>query len=552
MRKNLFHKLVAGLLAVSLAAMAALTAPGLESVAQAANGLSVTGVIGFDLNGESHPDLEPNPQDGWWLVPGTNVRLLFEINDDKKSVSLIDNNFRYGWVYHYDEYKDIPIPTLSLEIPAYVDGYPVTRIGSGEIDTILYVDNALQNLKLITVTIPDTVTTLTDYLFHTPSLTGINLPDSITHIGQSCFSSTGIQSVVIPKNITKIEMSTFAHCKSLINVTLPDGLTEIGTEAFENCQNLVNITIPDSVKVIGVNAFADCKSLSTFVIPDGVTEIKNGTFSNCASLTSITIPASVTKIAGGAFGSGGAAGSVAPPLKTVTYKGTPEQWASIKPGGSSKTALASAVVTCSDGTKFVDGKVEDPSEEDGKTDDGKEDPVARPSVKSVHLSADTYTYNGKARKPSVTATDSNGNQIPRGNYTVTYKDNKNVGQATVTVKFKGSYSGTVKKTFTIKPARASITKAAGKSKSIALKWKKKAKQVSGYQIQYSTSKKFTKGSTKSIFVKKASASTATLRKLKAGKRYYVRIRTYKTAKVDGKSKKLYSSWSSARPAVAKK
>ena len=65
--------------------------------------------------------------------------------------------------------------------------------------------------------------------------------------------------------------------------------------------------------------------------------------------------------------------------------------------------------------------------------------------------------------------------------------------------------------------------------------------MAGYQIQYSTDKKFKKNN-KTVTAKKSSTS-ATVKKLKSKKTYYVRIRTYKTVKINGKSTKVYSSWS---------
>ncbi len=569
MKKNLLNKLLAGMLAVSLALPSAMVMPGMETVVQAAGGLSVTGVIGTNIDGVSYPELDPNPQFGWYLVPGTeDVRLLFEINSDKKSVSLTHNSVYYNWIYHYEEVKDIPLPTdLSFEIPAYVDGYPVTKIGSGDIDTTLYRDYALNYLNLTSVTIPNTVTTLADYLFNYTVLEEITLSDSVTDIGESCFGSTKIKSVVVPKNLKKIKMGTFADCKDLVDVSLPEGLVEIGDCAFDHCTSLENIIIPSSVKKIGSDVFVRCYSLKSITIPDEVTAIRERTFCDCTSLESITIPASVTKIETDAF-------TNTPALKAVSYKGTPDQWKKIDMTGGVKTALKTATVTCSDGSKIVGGKVQEPSpsqddekpgdENGGKPEDKDKDKDKdddkdkndgenkQAAVKSVTLSADKYTYNGKAKKPSVTAIDSNGKKISSKYYTVSYKNNKNVGQATVTVKFKGNYSGTVKKTFIIKPARTAISRVTGKSKGMTLKWKKNTKQVSGYQIQYSTTSKFKKGTTASVYVKKASTTTRTIKKLTGKKKYYVRIRTYKTAKVNGKSIKVFSSWSPVKQVVTKK
>ena len=168
-------------------------------------------------------------------------------------------------------------------------------------------------------------------------------------------------------------------------------------------------------------------------------------------------------------------------------------------------------------------------------------------IKSVTLSTTSYTYNGKAKKPGVTVKDSNGKTISSDYYTVPYKNNKNAGTATVTVKFKTRYSGTVTKTFTIKPKATSISKLTAKSKGFKITWKKISSQATGYQIQYATNSSFTKNKgTKTVTSYKTTSKTIT--NLKAKKKYYVRIRTYKT--VNGK--KYYSSWSKATTVTTKK
>lgn len=167
--------------------------------------------------------------------------------------------------------------------------------------------------------------------------------------------------------------------------------------------------------------------------------------------------------------------------------------------------------------------------------------------KTIALSTTSYTYDGKVKTPSVTVKDSKGKKISPNNYTVTYSSGrKNVGKYTVTIKFKGNYSGTVKKTFTIKPKTASISKLTAGKKKFTIKWKKQAAQTTGYQIQYSTSSKFKNA--KTITVSKNKTTSKTISKLKAKKKYYVRIRTYKT--VNGT--KYYSSWSKAKSVTTKK
>jgi hypothetical protein len=141
---------------------------------------------------------------------------------------------------------------------------------------------------------------------------------------------------------------------------------------------------------------------------------------------------------------------------------------------------------------------------------------------TVTLSKTSYTYDGKTKKPTVTVYDSKSKKISSKYYTVKYSNNTKVGKATLTITFKDKYTGTIKKTFKINPAATTISK------------------TTGYEIQYATDKKFTKNK-KTVTVSSAKTTSTTITKLSAKKKYYVRIRTYKT--VDGT--KYYSAWSDA-------
>ena len=176
------------------------------------------------------------------------------------------------------------------------------------------------------------------------------------------------------------------------------------------------------------------------------------------------------------------------------------------------------------------------------------------AAKTIKLSKTSMTYNGKNQKPSVTIMDANKNKLKSGtDYKVTYpKKSKNVGRYTVTITLKGSYSGTVKKTFTILPKNTAISKLTASKNTVTVKWKKQTKQTAGYEIQYSTSSKFTKKTTKTVKVTKNSTTSKKITKLKAKKKYYVRIRTYQTVKVGKKSTKIYSGWSKAKTITTKK
>lgn len=154
------------------------------------------------------------------------------------------------------------------------------------------------------------------------------------------------------------------------------------------------------------------------------------------------------------------------------------------------------------------------------------------------LKKNTYIYDGKAKKPSVTVT-LKGKKLKQGtDYTVKYKNNKKSGIATVLISGKGVYIGTVTKTFKILPKQTSfIKKISGNAGEIDLSWKK-ADSATGYEIRYSTDSKMKKNVQKKVITKNKT-TTLKIKKLKNNAVYYAQIRTYKLA--DGK--KIYSAWS---------
>lgn len=177
-------------------------------------------------------------------------------------------------------------------------------------------------------------------------------------------------------------------------------------------------------------------------------------------------------------------------------------------------------------------------------------PIAK--IESVALAKTTVVYNGKNNKPAVTVKDSNGKKIAASNYTVAYSGSgKNIGTYTATVSFSGNYDGKVMLTYQVVPKATSITKVYKKSKAMQLKWKKVTQQTSGYELQYATSWKFDEAHTKTV-TRKAKTSSVTIRNLKGKQKYYVRMRTFKTVKVNGKETRVYSSWCKAVKVVTKK
>ena len=167
---------------------------------------------------------------------------------------------------------------------------------------------------------------------------------------------------------------------------------------------------------------------------------------------------------------------------------------------------------------------------------------ATPSVK---LSTSTYTYNGKVKTPGVKVSV-NGTVLTKDNYSVSYgKGRKNVGKYTVKVTLKNDYAGSKTVSFKINPPKSAVKKLKKGKKSFTVYVKKQSKQTSGYQVQYSTSKKFKSPKAKNLTSYKK--TTLKVKKLKKHKKYYVRVRTYKKV---GKTK-YYSGWSSAKSVKTK-
>ena len=171
-----------------------------------------------------------------------------------------------------------------------------------------------------------------------------------------------------------------------------------------------------------------------------------------------------------------------------------------------------------------------------------------PTPTNIKLSTTNYTYTGSAKKPKVVVKNKVGVTLKENvDYKVSYASGrKKIGKYKVVITFKGDYSGKKTVYFNINPKSTSVSSVSAKSKALKVKIKKQTSQTSGYQIQYSTSKKFSNA--KTITIKSNKTTSATIKKLKGNKTYYVRVRTYK--KVSGTT--CYSSWSSAKSKKTKR
>ena len=266
-------------------------------------------------------------------------------SDNSVSVTFKDNN--------YNSYSgNVTIPST-----VNIDGktYQVTEIGYC----------AFKNCSgLVSVTIPNSVTSIAGQAFINSGLTALTLPGSMEYIGPSAFNNCDeIKTLTIPESVVSIGSNAFAYCDRITSLTwnakncrsngnldarnitqvtignsvevlpeyfvsnskitqvsLPESLVAIGGYAFMGCAGLSTLTVPSHVKEIGKNAFSNtnissltwnavsCYSngnmatynITQVTIGDGVVMLPSG-FVQYSGITSITIPNSVTQISGEAF-----------------------------------------------------------------------------------------------------------------------------------------------------------------------------------------------------------------------------------------------------------
>lgn len=233
---------------------------------------------------------QPMREDGTYLT-----QEVYEVPADPyagDTTAVSDGTTPDGLTYTvYEKHAEITghavdFSAQSLEIPATLDGKPVTRIASVEAD-------------------PDRPFSMdTDGAFY------------------NCFA---LESVVIPEGVTFIGDYAFYGCRNLVSVTVPESVTEIGTRAFAMCSKLEKFSVPVSIGSIGRDAFTQTPWYDSILyhwgliifngvvydagnrckgdveIPDNVTEIADHAFFGCNGMDSILIPESVQRIGANAF-----------------------------------------------------------------------------------------------------------------------------------------------------------------------------------------------------------------------------------------------------------
>ena len=332
---------------------------------------------------------------------------------------------------------------------------------------------------------------------------------------------------IVPASVTSIAEYAFLECEKLEGIKIPVELYSIHKEAFKGCTGLKTIYIPESVEYIGDHAFEDCTSLEEVIIEGGnewssSRSVGEGAFYNCSKLKSIYIPTGFLYISERAFG-----------YQTICY------WDDLWDDWSFDSNVPVEGFTISG---YAGSDAQTYADENGFTF------IAIKSDAKITAKNFTKTYSTKAQTFSLGAKTTGGKLSYKSSNTaikvtsagkVTIKA-KYIGKATITITSaaNANYNKATKKiTVTVNPTAttlSTVTNVSGKKMKVT--WKKNT-VGKGYQIQYSTSSKFSKNC-KTVKITKNSTTSKTITGLTKGKTYYVRIRT-----VYGS---FYSSWSKAK------
>lgn len=289
------------------------------------------------------------------------------------------------------------------------------------------------------------------------ALSSIALPDSVTEIEKYAFFETGLRNIQLPEKLTLIGAYAFCNCKNLKQVQLPSQLKELGNGAFSSCENLAQIQLPAQLNKLGTDAFRNCTSLDKIDIPAGLTQIEPDTFCN-TGLTSVTLHEGLTKIEDGAFHdclklkkiripkSVTDIGGLALGIRYNRGNGAEE----VIPGGftvegytgSAAERYVKRLHQCENlyHVFFTDVKFVSIG---GQT-------AAVTNISKTKISAlKTRAFTGKPLTQALTITYGGKKLVNGRDYTLTWKNNKNIGTASVTIKGKGKYNGSVTKKFRI-------------------------------------------------------------------------------------------------------
>ena len=407
------------------------------------------------------------------------------------------------------------------------------------------------------------------------NVTSLKIPELVSHNGNKykvckiygqCLISNKLTSITLPDTMEDVTDDSFALCSNLLTINVSPNNPYLSSKdgALYNKDqtvlifvptNVKSFRVPDSVTLILIYAFDGCKNLSNVTIPNGKANFPS-TFNEFSNLIVYLRPNSETEEQAkqckisykyikditsiklnktSLFLDKGSSTTLKATINPTNTTDSKELiWTSSNPNVATVNSQGK-VTAKANGTTIITAKTVN-----GKTASCKV--TVKTPVFKLKATVKNATYTGKAIKQKITLKDGKKDLKNGKDYTLSYKNNKNTGKATITIKGKGSYSGTKTINFYIVPKKVTISSVKPGKKQLTVKYKK-VTGASGYQIAYSTSK--SKGF-KYITVSYKTASKV-IKKLKSKKNYYVKVRAYKTV---GK-KKYYGTYSKLKSVKVK-
>ncbi len=406
-------------------------------------------------------------------------------------------------------------------------------------------------------------------------------------IDVGAFSDCTAESIVIPEGVEEIQYNAFCDCPNLKNISLPESLKAIGWGAFISCSSLEKLVIPNNVTGLGDGAIANCDNLKEIVIGTGCKSLYYNAITYNPKLEKVVFLSPTTKIYDDFVGSEGdvietvdswatiygynksfakdyadkygrkfvALESTCDGVNHHYYKGAKISATCTEGGideyictcGSSYTMPTNAL-----GHKYSEyyQNVKQPTcTENGtvarycerENCESYIDEKEKPNSAKGHyfLDDEKYCLREGCNAINPDYVDPNATTSPVIKTEPTTQPSTAPSPADSSNN-KFTTNSTATNNSAKKLKKPKISKLKKKKNTVSIYWDK-INTAKGYEISYSTSKKFKKNSTKTIKVKR-NKKNATIKKLKKGKKYYIRIRAYKTLN----GKKIYSSYSKVK------
>ena len=231
---------------------------------------------------------------GWLVIPNGVAAWEEDLSLETTTAAVIEN---IGQVQEWEQFQylasenEITIVGYTgtiqgtLEIPAEIDGFPVTRVED---------DAFVEQDELTEVVIPASVIEIGSTAFHdcanlqvftvaeeNPAYCVRNglLLDKSESILIRCPSGRYGEVTDIPDTVFLISDAAFADCSSLSKIELPQSVISIGAMAFSNCTALYDITLPENLQKIGDGAFMNCTAIQRMALPENLQRIGMMAFS---------------------------------------------------------------------------------------------------------------------------------------------------------------------------------------------------------------------------------------------------------------------------------